>query len=159
QSEVPVVDSGAMEEPPIGGTFLTQSGRTKGTGIEEEASAGTLFLAHIEFVDGREEVGRIHGKGNGATEAGAQERLVVVFNHGDGKAGGKAGDAADLPAIGEALGAAEFVDRQIVGIAEDKVMRGIERRERPTEARVDRIDLFAVAGRIVNGLTEGVAKQ
>ena len=57
----------------------------------------------------------------------SDERVVAIVDHGDGEAGGEAGDAGDRPAAGEPVGVQEAIDRKLVLVAEDEVLFHVER--------------------------------
>ena len=104
-------------------------------------------------------VGGIHVKRNWPTKVSAKQGLIVRFDDGDGKAGGKMRNTTDRPAICQHLRSTQFVERQAIVIAEDEIVRGIESRKSAAQFRIDGIDLLAEAGREVDSLAERVAKE
>ncbi len=151
--KVPVVDSGAVEEAAVRIAFGTERGRTERQRAEILA-AGFARVGDIEWAD---EIRRVCGKRDRTTEAGALERLVVGFDHRDGKASGETRDAADGPAVSETFGATQLIDRELVAVAGDELVRAVERGKSAAEAGVERIDLLAVAGGVIERFAEGVS--
>ena len=101
----------------------------------------------------------IHGKRNWPTKVSAKQGLIVRFDEGDGKAGGKTRNTTDLPAVGQFLRAGQHLKRQTVVVADHEIVRRIERRKSSAQLRINWVDLLAVTGSQVNSLAERVAKE
>jgi hypothetical protein len=144
QREIEVVDARAMEEPAASVTFDAERGSRKGCGAE----ILTVVSPGVGDVDRPDLIRRIDRQRNGAAERGAEKRTVVGLHDRYGEAGGKTGDSTDGPTVGQALRAFDLIEGQLVGVAGDKVVGRIKGGQTPAGSRIDRIDLFAVAGRI-----------
>src|SRR6516165_9455025 len=143
-----------MEEPAIRRAFLPQN-----VGAEGRSTEVGSGLSWIQKLHGANQIGRIHGEYDGAAETGAEKRAIVGFDDGDWESSRKAGDAADLPSIGEFLWAIQLVEWQCIRIAGDKVVGCVERRKSAAQPGIDGIVLLAIAGRIVERFAEGVANK
>src|ERR1700730_466478 len=152
---IPVVDPGPVEESAIGGAFLSDRGRTESRGAKIESSR----FAGVRGVDRSYEIRCVHSKSNRPASLSPQQRKITVVNDRHRKAGGKTSNTADLPAIGEFLGAIQLVEGQVVAVADHEIMRAVERREAAAQTGIDRIVLLAIAGRDVQGFAEGIAEQ
>src|SRR5271167_3846512 len=100
-----------MKESPVGGALLSQIIRPEGRGTKILSPS----FSRVHDLHGSQKVGSIHRKYDGSSERSSEEGAIIGFDDGHWKAGGKAGDAADLPAVGELLGSIEFVEGQRVG--------------------------------------------
>lgn len=110
-------------------------------------------------MDWSHKVGGIHVKRNWPAKVSAKQGLIVRFDDGDGKSGGKTRDPADFPTIRQLLRTAQLVKRQTVVIAEDEIVGGIEPRKSAAQFRIDGVDLLSEAGSEVDSLAERVAEE
>ena len=110
-------------------------------------------------MDWSHKVGGIHGKRNWPAKVSAKQGLIVRFVHGDGKAGGKMRNTTNLPAICQHLRSIQFVERQAIVIADDEIVGGIESGQSAAQLRIDGVDLLAVTGSQVQGLTERISEE
>ena len=122
QSKIKIVDSGSMEETAAGIAFRAQRRGAKRRRIEILAAG----LSRVLDDNWANLIGRVHGKSDGTAKAGAQQGLVIGFNQRDGEAGGKARDAADASAIGQRFWSRQLVDRQVVVVAGDEIVRAVK---------------------------------
>ena len=77
-------------------------------------------------MDWSHKVGGIHVKRNWPTKVSAKQGLIVRFDDGDGKAGGKMRNTTDRPAICQHLRSIQSVERQEIVVADDEIVGGIE---------------------------------
>src|SRR6266581_3704104 len=122
--KVPVVDPRPMEEPALCVTDGAKGFRREGGGIEEEIPR----LSRVEEMNRLTVVVRHIGA------ATAAQRVIVILGKGDRETGIETRDSRNCPA-GEQLtldAVGRSGERQIVAIADDKIVCNVERRERPT---------------------------
>src|SRR5215468_8527302 len=110
-------------------------------------------------MDWSHKVGGIHVKRNWPAKVSAKQGLIVGFDDGNGKSGGKTCDPADFPTVRQLLRTAKLVNRQTVVIADYEIVRGIESRKSAAQFRIDGVNLLAEAGSEVNSLAERVAQE
>lgn len=158
-SEIPIIDAGAVEEAPVRRALLAERRSLERTSSKEQTGTGTCRISRIQGLDGSNKIGGIHVKRNRPAEVSAKQGLIVRFDDGDGKAGGKTRDTADLPAIGEFLRTGQHVNGQTVIVAGYEIVGGIEGGKSAAQLRIDRIDLLAVAGSQVQRLAERIADE
>src|SRR5258705_13373930 len=98
------------------------------------------------------------GKVRHIRAAATAERSIITFGERDREARGKARDARDCPTTQQLARntVTRFSERQVVAVADDKVMRNVERGKRPAQAGIERVDRVEEPGRVVDGFRPGV---
>src|SRR5438552_15306117 len=146
--KVPVVDPRPMEEPALCVTDGAKGFRREGGGIEEQIPR----LSRVEEMNRLTVVVRHIGA------AAATQRVIVILGECDRKTGIETRDSRNCPAREQlalyAVGRSG--KRQIVAITDDKVVRYIESRERPTQAWIEGVDGVVETGRVIDGLGSGI---
>ena len=122
QREIKVIDSRAVKETTIGGSFHSQRTGCK-CGGAEILSGGFAGIGNIQRSD---EVWSIDRESDRSAKRGSEQRVVIRFHYGYGQAGRKTGDATNLPSASQLFRSSQSVERKRVTIADYEIMGGVE---------------------------------
>src|SRR5580704_5504887 len=134
-----------MEIPPPCITLRAQRRRSKCGGTEVLASC----FSRVCNIQRPDYIGSVYRENNWTTERSPQQGLIASFDQRNGKASRKFRDSADGPSIGERFWPSQFVERQGIVVACHEIVSAIKSGQTAAQPVVVRIDLFAVARRIV----------